>query len=98
ILDEYDAIEPQDIVPVPDGSFVMQGAMKLIKIQEHFDVALPIDEYETLSGFLIGQLRRIPTEDEKPKLEYNGLSFKVEKVQDKRIVTVEVSVCNSGSG
>jgi putative hemolysin len=96
ILDEYDFVEPLDITPTNDGSFIMQGAMSLAKVQEHFGVNLPVDEYDTLSGFLIGQLRRIPMKKEKPELEYNGLSFKIENVMDKRIATVEVSVLDKG--
>jgi putative hemolysin len=92
ILDEFDSTEPQDITSADDGSFILQGTVELIKVQEHFGVDLPVDEYETLSGFLIGQLRRIPTEEERPELEYNGLSFKAENVLDKRITTVKVSV------
>ena len=52
-------------------------------------VNLPIEEYETLSGFLIGQLGRIPGEDEKPIIEFDGLVFKVEKMEEKRISKVK---------
>jgi len=91
IVHEYDAEKPPDITPVDDNTFIIQGTADLEKIQDHFDVSLPIDEYDTLSGFLIGQLRRIPMEDEKPELEYSGLLFKVESVQEKRIAKVTVS-------
>ncbi|MCL2254222.1 MAG: hemolysin family protein [Lachnospiraceae bacterium] len=92
IFDEYDSTDQQDIVPAEDGSFIMQGSMELIKVQEHFGVEFPIDKYETLSGFLIGQLRRIPPENEKPELKYEGLSFKVKKILNKRITIVKVFV------
>jgi len=92
ILDEYDAVEQQDIIPVEGGSFILQGSMQLTKVKEHFGIDLPVDEFDTLSGFLIGQLRRIPMDDEKPELEHNGLSFRVEKIIDKRIATVKVFV------
>jgi len=93
ILDEYDTVEQQDITPAEDDSFILQGSMELIKVQEHFKVDLPVDEYDTLSGFIIGQLRRIPMDDETPELEYNRLSFKVERMQDKKVVIVRVFVC-----
>jgi len=93
ILDEYDAVEQQDITPAEDNTFILQGSMELIKVQEHFKMDLPVDEYDTLSGFIIGQLRRIPMDDETPELEYNGLSFMVEKMQDKKVVTVRAFVC-----
>jgi putative hemolysin len=90
ILDEYDSAEPQDITSAGSDFFTMRGRVELIKVQEYLGVSLPVDEYDTLSGFLIGQLRRIPAEDEKPELEYNGLSFKVEKVLNKQIAVVKV--------
>ena len=95
ISDEYDTVDEHDIIPMDDGSFILQGSMELSKVQEHFSVDLPVDEYETLSGFLIGQLRRIPAEDETPELEYNELVFNIERVLDKRISTVKISVHNS---
>ncbi|MCL2663141.1 MAG: hemolysin family protein [Oscillospiraceae bacterium] len=97
ISDEYDTVDVSDVTPMDDGSYIMQGGVELSKVQELFTVDLPVDEYETLSGFLIGQLRRIPTEDETPELEYEGLLFSVEKVHDKRIATVRVSRQGDGS-
>ena len=72
--------------------------MELMKVQEHFGVDLPVDEYDTLSGFLIGQLRRIPAEDEKPNLEYNGISFKIESIINKRIATVKAFILHEDRG
>ena len=92
ILDEYDAEESPDITSAGAGKFVILGTANLEKVQEHFGVSLPIDEYDTLSGFLIGQFRRIPAEDENLEVEYNGLLFKTESVREKRIEKVTVSV------
>jgi putative hemolysin len=97
ISDEYDRIDELDMTPMDDGSFILQGSLELSKVQELFAVDLPIDEYDTLSGFLIGQLRRIPAEDETPKLEYEGLMFIIEKVHDKKIATVRVTRQGDGS-
>ena len=44
----------------------MGGGKSLERVKDFSWVTLPIEEYETLSGFLIGQLGRIPGEDEKP--------------------------------
>ena len=90
ISDEYDAVEQQDITPADNGSFIMLGSTELTKVQEQLGVDLPVDEYDTLSGFLIGLLRRIPLENEKPELEYNGILFIVKNIRDKKIITVKV--------
>jgi len=91
IQDEYDGDKPPDILPIGgEEAFRIQGMAALEAVQNHFDVPLPIDEYETLSGFLVGQLRHIPTEDEKADITFSGLNFKVESVHEKRIATVVV--------
>ena len=35
---------------------IVNGIIDLDLVEEYFDVKLPVDEYETLSGFIIGQL------------------------------------------
>ena len=90
IQDEYDTDEPPDIAPIGKDAFRIQGMAPLEVVQNHFGSALPTDEYETLSGFLVGQVRHIPAENEHPEVTFNGLHFKVERVQEKRIATVVV--------
>ena len=91
IQDEYDFDELPDITSVDENTFLIQGTADLEVVQELFDVVLPIDEHDTLSGFLVGQLGHIPAENEKPEVNFNGLLFKVENVQEKRIATVMVT-------
>ena len=94
IQDEYDTDEQPDIAVLNENSgeniYRIQGTADLESVQDLFDIPLPIDEYDTLSGFIVGQLGHIPGEDEKPTVAFNGLIFKVENVQDKRIATVVV--------
>ena len=91
IQDEYDYDELPDITPISEDAFRIQGTTSLETVQDHFDVPLPTDEYDTLSGFLVGQLGYIPSENEKPEITFNGLLFNVEKIQKKRIATVRVT-------
>ncbi|MCL2698909.1 MAG: hemolysin family protein [Defluviitaleaceae bacterium] len=93
IQDEYDLDELPDIVPVneDENSFRIQGTADLEEVQNRLDVPLPIDEYETLSGFLVGQLGYIPDGDETPEITFGNLFFKIESVQDKRIAVALVT-------
>ena len=91
IQDEYDSEEIPDITSIGEGVFRVQGMTALQTVQDHFDVPLPTDLYETISGFLIGQLGHIPAEDEKPEMTHECLHFKVERVLEKRIATVIVT-------
>ncbi|HHW70111.1 MAG TPA: HlyC/CorC family transporter [Clostridiales bacterium] len=89
ILDEYDE-EEKNFEKQDENTFIINGTVNLEVVGDFFDVKLPVDEYETLSGFIIGQLGMIPQEGEQPEIEYNGLIFKVEEVEEKRIAKVKV--------
>ncbi|HAP32816.1 MAG TPA: HlyC/CorC family transporter [Firmicutes bacterium] len=89
IFDEYDEEEP-DIEELDQNTFVINGSLSLDVVKDFFDIELPIDDYDTLSGFIIGQLGRIPDEKDTPEVEYSGMIFKVEKVEEKRILKVKV--------
>lgn len=89
IFDEYDE-EEREIEKLDENTFLMQGTVNLDTIKDFLEVELPSENYETLSGFVIEQLGRIPGEDEKPIIEYNGLVFKVEEVDEKRISKLKV--------
>ena len=91
IFDEYDEDEKQ-IQRIDENTFLMEGTVSLDEVQELLKVELPIDDYEILSGFIIGQLGRIPEEEEKPVVEYKGIVFKVEEIEEKRISKVKVCV------
>ena len=66
--------------------------MDFKKVQELFDIELPTDEFETLSGFVIGQLRRIPSDDEQPEVTFGNLVFVVQHVEENRVSEVLVRV------
>ena len=51
---------------------------------------IPQGDYETLSGYLIDKLGRIPEENEHPVIEGEKLTFKVEEIEDKRIKYVKI--------
>jgi len=53
IQDEYDTDELPDIVPLDENTFEIQGSAYLEDVQDFFEMELPVDEYETLSGFLM---------------------------------------------
>jgi putative hemolysin len=91
IQDEYDADELPAIVAIDKHSFRIQGTTDLEVVQNYFGVPLPIANHDTLSGFLVGQLGYIPSEDDKPTITWDGLHFQVERVQKKRIATVTVT-------
>lgn len=64
IFDEYDEVV-KDIDKIDDNTFLITGTAGLDAVAAYFDVELPTGEYDTLSGFIIGQLGRIPLSEER---------------------------------
>lgn len=92
IMDEYDE-EEEFITAMEDGSFVMNGLTPLDDVMETLDIEFSqedSDTYDTLNGYLISQLDRIPQEDENPEVDYGGFRFMVMKAGNKMIESVLV--------
>jgi transposase-like protein len=79
----------EEIHKLDENTFIIEGHTSLERVKNYLNLDLPIDEYETLSGFIIGQLGRIPGPDDKPTLEFDGVIFKVQEVCEKRIAKVK---------
>lgn len=90
IFDEYDE-EETTIVSQPDGSFMMSGLAPFHEVCEILGIVLEEQEYETLNGFLISLIGKIPGEQEQFELDYQEWRFHVCSVRDKIIHTVRVT-------
>ena len=53
---------------------------------------LPVEDYDTLSGFVIGQIGRIPSSHEKPEFVYGRYIFSVHEVGQRRIRKIKVTL------
>ena len=73
-----------------ENTFIINSSASLEDVQNYLNVELPTEEYDTLSGFVIGQLGWIPGNNDNPTVEFNGLVFKVEEVEEKRLVKIKV--------
>ena len=88
IFDEYDE-EEKEFEKLDENTFMINGVASLERVRDLLELDLPIEDYDTLSGFLIGQLGRIPGEEESPVVEFDGVVFKVEEIMEKRIAKVK---------
>ncbi len=87
IQDEYDSEEKdaEEIIAEEDASFTIEGTCDIEEVEQMLDISLPEGDYDTLGGFLISVLERIPSSDEQPEVESAGYLFKVMSVADLRI-------------
>ena len=89
IYDEYDE-EELDIKKIDENTYIVNGMITSYELKKIFYVELPEGDYETLSGYLLDKLGRIPEEDEHPVIEDENLTYRVEEIEDRRIKYVKV--------
>lgn len=97
ILDEYD-VDEEYVVQSADG-YIMNGMTPLGDVAETLQIEFSeedCDTYDTMNGFLISKLDRIPQEDEDSEVEFEGYLFKIISVENKMIRSVRVRPVPSG--
>ncbi len=95
ILDEYDIDEETyELVEVHDGEYLIDASMDLEDLEEALEIGLPIDDFDTVSGFLISELGRIPTEtdviEDQSDVVFNGYRFSILEIDEKVISRVRI--------
>lgn len=85
--DEYDN-EEEDVEQVNEDLFNFDGMTDIEEVGEVLGITLPEGEYDTIGGFIMSELGRIPQEDEKPVIEAQGFRFTVEEMEERRIERV----------
>ena len=87
VSDEYDN-EEEDVEQVNEDLFNFDGMTDIEEVGEVLGITLPEGEYDTIGGFIMSELGRIPQEDEKPVIEAQGFRFTVEEMEERRIERV----------
>lgn len=89
IYDEYD-IEEIKYKKIDNNTFILDGEMPIYEVERVLDIDLPEGDYDTISGYLLFELNRIPNDKEKGiVIETNKVIYKVEKIEGNRIKKVK---------
>lgn len=90
IQDEYDE-DREYIEEKSKDEYVAEGKMPLEEMEERLGIHFDTEEFETLNGFLISRLDKIPEPDEEFDVDYEGYHFKILSVENKVIQSVLVT-------
>lgn len=85
IRDEYDVTE-LGIERLSDDSFIVPGTLHVDEAGSRLDIDLPEGEYETIAGFLMDRLGRIPKR--RDIVEHGKWRFRVLSMHRRRVVQV----------
>ena len=92
IYDEYDK-EQIKYRKIDENTYLIEGNVAIYDVEKILGIEISEGEYDTLAGYLIEKLGRIPKENEKPVVETKDATYKIEKVKDKKIL--EVKACKN---
>lgn len=84
-LAERGETDGREIVQIHDGEWKIRGTASLDDVAKQLGVSLPLDEYDTFSGYICGTLGEVPDDGITFELETEELKIKVTVVQDRRI-------------
>ncbi len=88
IADEFDT-EIASIRRTGAGRFQVLGAVRATRLGHEVGVDLPDGDFDTVAGFVLDQLGRLPEEGE--SLTYEGWEFRVSKLDGVRIAELDIA-------
>lgn len=85
IRDEHE-IPAISFEPLRDGEVRIEGALALREAEERLGIPLPTDDYDTVGGFVFGELGRVPAVGD--ELAVAGGRFRVAEMDERRVASV----------
>jgi putative hemolysin len=87
IRDEHDVESP--VIHLPDGTLLIDASISLRDLKEDHHIPLPESpEYETLGGFLMAMLQKIPQSGD--QVEVEGKRIRIVEMVGQRIAKVKL--------
>ena len=94
ISDEYDEDESDGISQISEEMWMVEGDSELYDLQCALDIDFPIEKFDTVSGFIIGELGRLPELSDLNSVEsaivYQGYRFIITKAEEKIVTKAKI--------
>ena len=89
ILDEFDVDEEKQIETVDARTTLVNGRMSVEEVNEFLGLELPVEDVDTIGGFVYRLLGHIPVQGE--TVPFDGLDISVERVEGNRITKIRIA-------
>lgn len=95
VQDEFDAAEPEPAL-VTSASMVLDGSTSIRDLEAEYEIVLPREGgFETLAGFVLARIQKIPRAGE--AIDFEGHRFTVVEMDGHRIAKIKVEVTKSAA-
>jgi putative hemolysin len=88
IGDEMSAVV-KEIIPIDANTYEVDGELRIEDVNEELDLNLPEGEYDTVAGFILSHLGRIPRQGE--HFRYRSLKIAIKEMKDRKIERVTIT-------
>ena len=75
---------------IDDQTWHIQGYADLSDVQECLHVDLPLDQYDTFSGFIWGEIGKVPSDGERFEFETPELKIRVHAIENHKVTDATV--------
>ncbi len=90
IRDEYDYDEEDIFKEISYGEYIVDGQTKLDDVNEHLGLSLESEDYDSLGGYIIGCLDRLPAQGD--KVEHDTVTLVVDSMDKNRIDKIHIYI------
>lgn len=90
IRDEHDHVA-NNLIKLETGTYKVNARMEIDHLNEQLNITIPKDNYETLGGFILKQMGRIPRPGE--TFDWQGMTFRISQA-GKRSVNEVIIIIN----
>jgi len=87
IQDEFDH-ETEDVVQLGEGSWLCDARVNLEFLAEETELKLPVDDFDTLGGFVFDLFGKIPVKNE--KIVYKDYDFIIQDMDGHKINSIKI--------
>ncbi|PWM26518.1 MAG: HlyC/CorC family transporter [Oscillospiraceae bacterium] len=86
--------EPPEIEPAGDGCWSIRGGAPLDEVARTLGVSLPVEDYDTFGGFVLGRYGFVPEDGGRFSLEAAGLRIDVKNIREHRVEWADVRLAD----
>lgn len=91
IYDEYDVVK-KHFEKIDDLNYILSGSVPIYEAEEILGITIPEGDYDTVSGFMIAHLGRVPKENDKGIVETEEAVFKIKEVKHRAVEKVLATI------
>lgn len=88
IMDEYDIDEHHITATGNKNEFIVDGRTELSELTKVFGLRFEDERFETVNGFMMSMMDRVPQPGDKFSVEYQGFRFRILSVKERQVSKV----------